>query len=84
MYSSYIEGTLITTDITRMTIFIKTKFKKSYDKTNIDTYKVAANIREYHTISKLIFHTIIIPKFMKIRQLFHEKTACKNGKIQHV
>ena len=38
-----------------MTTFIKTKFKKSDDQTNIDKYRVAANIREYHIISKLIF-----------------------------
>ena len=43
-----------------MTTFIQTKLKKSDDQTNID--KVAANITEYHTISKLIFLRIIIPK----------------------
>ena len=30
-----------------MTTFIKTKFKKSDDQTNIDKYRVAANIIEY-------------------------------------
>ena len=35
---------------TRMTIFIKTKLKKSDDQTNIDKYRVAANITEYHII----------------------------------
>ena len=43
-----------------MTTFIKTKFKKSDDKTNIDKYRVATNITEYHIISKLIFLRIII------------------------
>ena len=38
-----------------MTTFIKTKFKKSDDQTNINKYRVAANITEYHTISKLLF-----------------------------
>ena len=38
---------------TRMTTFIKTKFKKSYDQKNIDKYRVAANIKEYNIISKL-------------------------------
>ncbi len=33
-----------------MTTFIKTMLKKSDDKTNIDKYKVAANITEYHII----------------------------------
>ncbi len=33
-----------------MTTFIKTKLKKSND---IDKYRVAANITEYHIISKL-------------------------------
>ncbi len=32
--------------ITRMTTFIKTKFKKSDDQTNIDKFRVAANITE--------------------------------------
>ena len=31
-----------------MTTFIKAKFKKSDDQTNIDKYRVAANITEYH------------------------------------
>ncbi len=31
-----------------MTTFIKTKFKKSDDQTNIDKYRLAANIIEYH------------------------------------
>ena len=46
-----------------MTTFIQTKFKKSDDQTNIYKHKVAANITEYHIISKLIFLTIIIQKF---------------------
>ena len=49
---------------TRMTTFIKTKFKNSDDQTNIDKYRVASNITEYHIISKLIFLRIIIIKFM--------------------
>ena len=57
--------------ITRMTTFIKTKFKKLDDQTNTDKYRVAANITKYHIISKLIFLRLIIPKFMKIKQLFH-------------
>ena len=40
--------------ITRMTTFIKTKFKISDEQTNIDKYRLAANITEYHIISKLI------------------------------
>ena len=43
-----------------MTTFIKTKFKKSDDQMKIDEYRVAANIIEYHFISKLIFPRIII------------------------
>ena len=39
---------------TRMTTFIKSKFKISEDQTNIDKYRLAANITEYHIISKLI------------------------------
>ena len=55
---------------TRMTTFIKTI---SDDQTNIDQYRLAGNITEYHIISKLILPRIITPKFMIIRQLFHEK-----------
>ena len=40
----YIQGVLET----RMTTFIKTKLKKSDDQTNIDKYRVAANITVYH------------------------------------
>ena len=39
-----------------MTTFIKTKFKISDDQTNIDRYRLAANITEYHIISKLIYN----------------------------
>ena len=37
-----------------MTTFIKTKFKISDDQTNIDKYRLAANIKVYYIISKLI------------------------------
>ena len=33
-----------------MTKFIKSKLKKSDDQTNIDKYRVAAKITEYHII----------------------------------
>ncbi len=45
-----------------MTTFIKTKLKESDDQTNIDKYRVAANITKYHIIWKLIYLTIIILK----------------------
>ena len=67
-----------------MTTFIKTKFKKSYDQTNIDKYRVAANITEYHIISQLIFLRIIIPNFLKKIQLIHVKNVCRNVKNQHI
>ncbi len=53
-----------------MTTFIKAKLKKTDDQKNFDKYRKAANITKCHIISKLIFHEIIIPKFMKIWQLF--------------
>ncbi len=56
-----------------MTTFIKTKFKKSDDQTNVDKYRVAANLTDNHILSKFIFLRIIISKFMKIRQLFRVK-----------
>ncbi len=42
-----------------MTTFVKTKFKKSDDHTNVHKYRVAANITEYHIILKLIFLRIL-------------------------
>ena len=62
-------------------IKLKAKLKKSIDQTNIDKYRVAANITEYQIISKLIFLRNIIPKFMMIvNYLF----LVKNVKTQHV
>ena len=61
-----------------MTTFIKTKFKKSDEQTNIDKYRVAVKFTEYHIIYKLIFIKIIIPKLIKIRQLFREKILFHN------
>ncbi len=39
------------------------KFKISDDQTNIDKYRITANITEYHIISKLILQQIIITNF---------------------
>ena len=36
--------------IARMITFIKAKLKKSDDQTNINKYRVAANITEYHNV----------------------------------
>ena len=58
------------TNKTRIATFIIAKLKKSKDQTNIDKYELAANITEYHIISKLIFQRIIIPKFNTIRHYF--------------
>ncbi len=75
---------------TRMITFIKPKFKKSNDQTNIDKYRVY-KYYGYHTISKLIFLRLIIPKFMWKRQLFHlkmyvkmSKSTCLNGRMDFV
>ena len=46
-----------------MTIFKKTKLNISYDQTNIDKYRLAANITAYHIIPKLILQRIIITNF---------------------
>ncbi len=64
-----------------MTTFIKTKFKISDDQTNIGKYRLAANITEYHIISKLLLPRIIITKFMMIGQLFHAKIFQLKEKI---
>ncbi len=42
----------------RMTTFIKTKFNKSDDRTNIDKYREAANITEYHIIYSIFINYI--------------------------
>ncbi len=47
---------------------------------NIDKYRVAANIAEYHVVSIL---RIIIKKIMMIRQLFHVKRY-NNDQNEHV
>ena len=47
-----------------MATFIKTKFNISDDQTNMVKYRLAANITEYHTISKLILQRIIITNFV--------------------
>ncbi len=48
----------------QMSTFIKkTKFKITEDQTNIDKYKLAANITEYHIMSILIIQQIIITNF---------------------
>ena len=52
-----------------MTTFINTKFKKSDDQTNIDKYRVTANITEYHNISKLIFLRIIFGQNYRVATL---------------
>ena len=46
-----------------MTALIKTNFNISDDQTNIDKYRLAANITVYHIISKLILQQIIITNF---------------------
>ena len=59
-----------------MTTLIKTKFKISDDQTNIDKYRLATNITEYHIISKLTLQRIII--------LNDDKTiiSCKNFPVE--
>ncbi len=62
-----------------MIIFIKAK---SDDQTNIDKYREAANITEFHCITISIFLRIIIPKFIMISQLFYIniiRQYCKNS-----
>ncbi len=44
-------------------------------------YRVAANITEYHSISKLIFLRLIIQKFMKKRRFFHVIMYVRMSKI---
>ena len=63
-----------------MATFIKMKFKISDAQTNINKYRLAANITEYHILSKFIFLRIITQKFM-IKQLFHIKMYVKMSKI---
>ena len=57
-----------------MTTERKAKLNKSDDQTNIDKYRVAANIAECHIVSKLV----IISNFMMIGHLLYVN---KNLKI---
>ncbi len=53
------------------------KLKQSDDKTNVDKYRIAANITEYHIMSKLNF----------LNSKIHDDDAmivCKNVKNQHI
>ena len=52
---------------------------------NIDRYRLAANITEYHIVSKLISPMNQHLKFiMMIRQLFQAKNICKNVKKKNL
>ena len=75
-----IKGKCVKSSNTFLTTFTKTKFKKSDDQTNIDKYRVAVDITEFHIISKFHILRINIPKFMKIGQLFHVTKYAKKIK----
>ena len=62
-----------------MTTFIKAKLKNLDDQKNIDKYRVAANITEYHSISKYLSRD-------QHSKIHDDKTiiSCKNVKIQLV
>ena len=67
-------------NLTRMTIFIKAKLKKSNNHTNIEKFRVTANVTEYHIISKSIFF-IIIDHHSKIhdhKAIISRKNVYKN------
>ncbi len=62
-----------------MTTFI-TKFKISDDQTNIDKYRLAANITEYHIISKLILkRQLFHVKIFRLKEFFWFKSIHKQG-----
>ncbi len=44
------------------------------DQSNIDKYRLAANITKYHFISKLIFLITIIKKFMMKKAIILHET----------
>ena len=48
---------------------------------NIDKYRIADDITEYHIVSKFILLRIIISKFIMIRQLFNVKMYVNMKKI---
>ncbi len=64
-----------------MSTFIKAKLKKSDDQTNIDKYRIAANIAISYYVKIIFLKIIIILKFIMIRQLFHMKNLRYNIKI---
>ncbi len=59
---SHISHVKLQINLTKNDNIHKSKVKKTDNQTNIDKHRVAANITEYHIISKLIFLRIIIPK----------------------
>ena len=63
----------ITNQLAEITTFIKSSFKISDDQTNIDKYNLAANITEYHIISKLILQRIIIIQTFVVQESFEVK-----------
>ena len=65
--------------ITRIT-FTKAKLKNSDDQTNIDRYRVAANITEYHIILKLIFPKNHHSKIHDDKAIISYKNVYKNVK----
>ncbi len=53
-----------------MTTVIKMNIKISEDQTNIDKYKLAANITVYHILSKVILQRIFITNFCGLVVMF--------------
>ena len=61
---------------TRITTFIKTKFKISDDQTNIDKFRLAANNTEYHYIK------INLIKYHYSKIYDKEIIKCKNFPVE--
>ncbi len=63
---------------TNLYLYEKQEWQHSQKRSS--TNRLAANITEYHIISKIILQRIIITKFMMLRQLFHVKIYKKKWK----
>ena len=60
-----------------MTTFINAEHKKSDDLTNIDKYRIAANITEYEAMESVMFDVIKIRLKRRKNEKWERKPAAK-------
>ena len=67
--------------INKNAAFVKTNLNISDDQTNIDKYRLAAHIIEYHIISTIILQQIIITNFCGSESNFNLKSKFETLKL---